>query len=98
MLIFTLFICLFLLSCLIIYLSSFCFLLDKESAFCKVTVNNWKDDHKNMVKVLGFLLGFYTATVMSRWWSQITHMPMITDVTMVLNGIVKCTVKSAVKY
>ena len=76
----------------------FCFLLDKESAFCLGTVKNWENDHKNMVKVLGFLLGFYTATVMSRWWSQITHMPMITDVTMVLNGIVKCTVKSAVKY
>ena len=66
--------------------SSFCFLLDKESAFCEGTVKNWEVDHKNMVKVLGFLLGFYTTTVMSRWWSQITHMPMITDVIMVLIG------------
>jgi len=67
--------------------SIFCNLYDKKSGFCKST-KNWKDDHKNMVKVLGFLLGFYTATVMKRWWSQISHMPMITDVTMVLNGIV----------
>ena len=65
--------------------SIFCNLYDKKSGFCKST-KNWKDDHKNMVKVLGFLLGFYTATVMKRWWSQISHMPMITDVTMVLNG------------
>ena len=66
-------------------LSSWCGIYDKDSAFCKST-QNWKSDHKNMVKVLGFLLGFYTATVMKRWWSQISHMPMITDVTMVLNG------------
>jgi len=67
--------------------SSFCNIYDKESGFC-ISTENWKSDHKNMVKVLGFLLGFYTATVMKRWWSQISHMPMITDVTMVLNGIV----------
>ena len=70
-------------------LSSFCSIHDKEGSFCKST-KNWKLDHKNMVKVLGFLLGFYTATVMKRWWSQISHMPLITDVSMVLNGMYVC--------
>ena len=65
--------------------SSFCSIHNKEGSFCKST-KNWKLDHKNMVKVLGFLLGFYTATVMKRWWSQISHMPLITNVSMVLNG------------
>jgi hypothetical protein len=61
---------------------------DKESNFCS-SVKNWNSDHKNMVKVLAFLLGFYTATVMKRWWSQISNMAIITNVTNILNGTVQ---------
>ena len=47
-----------------------------------------EDLHKNMVKVLGFMLGFYTATIMTRWWSQISNLPSITDVAMILQSTV----------
>ena len=57
----------------------------KDTSFCS-SVKNWNSDHKNMVKVLAFLLGFYTATVMKRWWSQISNMAIITNVTNILNG------------
>ena len=47
-----------------------------------------EDLHKNMVKVLGLMLGFYTATIMTRWWSQISNLPSITDVAMILQSSV----------
>ena len=59
---------------------------NKDSGFCK-SAEGWKADHESLVKVLTFLLGFYTATVMRRWWFQVSHMPMITNVTMILNGM-----------
>ena len=55
--------------------------------FCK-SVKNWKGYHKDMVKVLGFFLGFYATTMMKRWWSQIVHLPRTSDVAMILNGVV----------
>jgi hypothetical protein len=52
-------------------------------------VKTWKDFHKNLVKVLGLLLGFYVATLMVRWWKQITHLPRIEELAMALNGIIQ---------
>ena len=34
------------------------------------------------------MLGFYTATIMTRWWSQISNLPNITDVAMILQSTV----------
>ena len=41
-----------------------------------------------MTRILTFLLGFYVATIMKRWWAQITGLPKIADIAMVLNGLV----------
>ena len=56
----------------------FCVIYDKESDFCQST-KTWKFE-------FSFLLGFYVAHVMLRWWEQITKMPFITDVTFYLDG------------
>ena len=45
--------------------------------------------HKSYVKVITFVLGFYVATMMRRWWSQISKLPDITQVAMALNGFVQ---------
>ena len=57
---------------------SFCAIYDKESDFCQST-KTWKFE-------FSFLLGFYVAHIMVRWWEQISKMPFITDVTFYLNG------------
>ena len=44
--------------------------------------------YRNMTRILTFLLGFYVATIMKRWWAQITGLPKIADIAMVLNGLV----------
>ena len=33
------------------------------------------------------LLGFYTTTMMNRWWSQLSKLPHLADVALSLNGI-----------
>ena len=45
--------------------------------------------HKSFVKVITFVLGFYVATMMRRWWTQISKLPDITQVAMALNGFVQ---------
>ena len=57
---------------------SFCSIYDKKSDFCQST-KEWKFE-------FSFLLGFYVAHIMVRWWSQISRMPFISDVTFYLNG------------
>ena len=44
--------------------------------------------HKMYTKVITFVLGFYVATMMGRWWSQISKLPDITQVAMKLNALV----------
>ena len=46
------------------------------------------DTHKMYTKVLTFVLGFYVATMMKRWWEQVSKMPDITLVAMKLNALV----------
>ena len=58
-----------------------------QENFCK-SVKNWKKEHKAIIKVLAFFLGFFATTIMYRWWSQIIHMPRINNLAIVLNGVV----------
>ena len=44
--------------------------------------------HKMYTKVITFVLGFFVATMMKRWWSQISMLPDITQVAMKLNALV----------
>ena len=44
--------------------------------------------HKMFTKVITFVLGFYVATMMGRWWSQISKLPDINQVAMKLNALV----------
>ncbi len=39
-----------------------------------------------MVKILAMLLGFYVSTMLSRWWSQVVNMPIISDLANTLNS------------
>ena len=45
--------------------------------------------HVEVTKILTFFLGFYVATMMKRWWDQISSLPDITPVAMALNGWVQ---------
>ena len=45
--------------------------------------------HKLYTKVITFVLGFFVATMMRRWWSQVSNLPDIIPVAMALNASVK---------
>ena len=57
--------------------------------FCE-NVEDWKTKHGLLLWVEIFLLGFYVSNMMVRWWSQITNLPQIKGVAIVLNGLVVC--------
>ena len=44
--------------------------------------------HKSFTKVITFVMGFFVATMMGRWWSQISKLPDIASVAMSLNAFV----------
>ena len=41
-----------------------------------------------VAKILTFFLGFFVSTMMKRWWDQVKSLPDITQVALVLNGLV----------
>ena len=47
--------------------------------------------HTMAAKVLTLLLGFYVATMMRRWWQQISALPDVKPLAMTLNGLVLST-------
>ena len=44
--------------------------------------------HKDYTKVITFVLGFFVATMMGRWWSQISKLPDIASVALPLNAFI----------
>ena len=55
--------------------------------FCK-SVKNWAYENPTHFKVLYFFLGFFSKLIMMRWMTQITYLPRISDVAVILNGVV----------
>ena len=55
----------------------------------KAEVTQLNGLHKMAAKVLTLLLGFYVATMMRRWWQQISALPDIKLLAMTLNGLVQ---------
>ena len=44
--------------------------------------------HKTLSSILTFFLGFFVVTMMKRWWDQVSSLPDIAQVAMVLNCLV----------
>ena len=53
----------------------------------RAEVKQYSGFHKDASKVLGMLLGFYVATMMRRWWSQLAALPDVKLVAMTLNSL-----------
>ncbi len=51
-------------------------------------VTQWRAVEARTTRVLSMLLGFYVATMMARWWTQICKLPEITGIAMTLNALV----------
>ena len=54
----------------------------------KKQIKKLSEFQKNYTKVITFVLGFFVATLMRRWWRKISRLPDITSVSMVLNTLV----------
>ena len=54
----------------------------------KDQIKKLSEFQKNFTKVITFVLGFFVATLMRRWWRKISRLPDITSVSMVLNTLV----------
>ena len=52
-------------------------------------VKEYKGTHKTITRTLTFFLGFFVATMAKRWWDQVSSMPDITQVAIVLNCMTK---------
>ena len=46
-----------------------------------------RDHERTIIKILALLLGFYASTLMRRWWGQVSKLPRLNDVAMVMNAI-----------
>ena len=61
----------------------------KSNETFKYEVQQYKATHKTMTRILTFFLGFFVATMAKRWWDQVSSMPDITQVAIVLNCMTK---------
>ena len=48
---------------------------------------NIREHERTIIKILALLLGFYASTLMRRWWGQVSKLPRLNDVAMVMNAI-----------
>ena len=55
----------------------------------QMEVAQYSKMHVEVSRILTFFLGFFVANMMKRWWDQVTTLPDITQVAMVLNGLVR---------
>jgi hypothetical protein len=53
----------------------------------KKTSEKIRDHERTIIKILALLLGFYASTLMRRWWGQVSKLPRLNDVAMVMNAI-----------
>jgi len=53
----------------------------------KKTAEKIRDHERTIIKILALLLGFYASTLMRRWWGQVSKLPRLNDVAMVMNAI-----------
>ena len=53
----------------------------------KETAAKIRDHERTIIKILALLLGFYASTLMRRWWGQVSKLPRLNDVAMVMNAI-----------
>ena len=53
----------------------------------KKTAEKICDHERTIIKILALLLGFYASTLMRRWWGQVSKLPRLNDVAMVMNAI-----------
>ena len=63
--------------------------LTPNRATFQMEVAQYSKMHVESTRILTFFLGFFVASMMKRWWDQVTTLPDISQVAMVLNGLVK---------
>ena len=63
--------------------------ISKSKATFKTEVEQYYETHKTVTEILTLFLGFFVGIMMQRWWDQVSSMPDITQVSMVLNCLVK---------
>ena len=59
----------------------------------KKTAENIREHERTIIKILALLLGFYASTLMRRWWGQVSKLPRLNDVAMVMNAIFQPGIK-----
>ena len=59
----------------------------------KKTAEKIRDHERTIIKILALLLGFYASTLMRRWWGQVSKLPRLNDVAMVMNAIFQPGIK-----
>ena len=49
-------------------------------------VKSANNAHKNLLKLMMFLLGFYVKRMMARWWDQVSKIPTMEPICLAMNG------------
>ena len=50
-------------------------------------ITSANNTHKNLLKLMMFLLGFYVKRMMARWWDQVSKIPTMEPICLAMNGM-----------